>query len=252
MQGKGESDYNVNMSAGRTDYYAILGVEPDSSAAEIRAAYRQLAKQVHPDRNRDATDAVRRTQELNAAYETLRHPARRRAYDAADGNSPRTARPRASAPLRKGLFLSIEELLRGVTMQVRVDDPGAGPGDESYELVVPPETPPGSVLRIRRDHQFGGAWLLVRVKARPNARFKARGSDLRTDLMISVARARSGGQETIRDAEGRYQPIQIPAATRRGTEIRLRGRGLPKKRGGRGDLLVRIVCRPEVRFARRA
>src|SRR2546423_8270526 len=62
------------------DYYAILGLTPTASPAEIRRAYRERARRLHPDVNR-APDAAARFATLAEAYETLSDPARRRAYD---------------------------------------------------------------------------------------------------------------------------------------------------------------------------
>ncbi len=234
------------------DHYAALGLDRHCSADQIRTAYRYLAKQHHPDRNRDSAEAVERTQELNAAYETLSHPALRRAYDETCEGIARVASPRAQPPLQKSLPLFIEDFFRGITLQVKVDDPANPEGGEIYELLVPPETVPGTIFRIQRDEAFGGGLLRVKVKARSSARFQVRGFDLRTDLRISAARAKTGGRESIRGADGRGQMIEIPLAARRGSVIRLPGAGLPSKRGGRGDLLVRVVYRPEVRFIRRS
>ena len=62
------------------DLYALLGVQPDASEEEIKRAYRKLAREVHPDVSKDA-DAEARFKEINAAYETLKDPVRRRQYD---------------------------------------------------------------------------------------------------------------------------------------------------------------------------
>lgn len=78
-------------------YYQILHVAPNATQAEIAAAYRRLARQVHPDLN-PSPDAHRRMQELNEAYNTLRHPERRRRYDetlAATQHCSKTPRPAA-------------------------------------------------------------------------------------------------------------------------------------------------------------
>jgi len=62
-------------------YYACLGVQPSAPAAVIRAAYRALAQEYHPDRNK-VTDATRRFQELQRAYDVLSDPVKRASYDA--------------------------------------------------------------------------------------------------------------------------------------------------------------------------
>jgi curved DNA-binding protein CbpA len=61
--------------------YEVLGVGRDASAAEIRTAYRRLAKRNHPDLNRGGAAATRRFQEIGEAYATLSNPERRAAYD---------------------------------------------------------------------------------------------------------------------------------------------------------------------------
>ena len=94
--------------------------------------------------------------------------------------------------------------------------------------------------------------MTVRVKPLPHFRFKVRGSDLRCDLKIKNERATQGGVEMIAGISGGMLRVQIPRSVGRGEIIRIAGEGLPKPRGGRGDLLVRIVYRPEVRISRSA
>ena len=68
-------------SASPPDYYARLGVRPSASSEEIRTAYRQKARETHPDRNPDDPRAAERFQKVKAAYQVLRDPERRARYD---------------------------------------------------------------------------------------------------------------------------------------------------------------------------
>lgn len=95
--------YTVELMAS-VSYYQTLQVAPNASQAEISAAYRRLARQVHPDLN-PSPDAHRQMQAINEAYNTLRHPERRRRYDetvaaqrnAAGTNGARTSTTHAAA-----------------------------------------------------------------------------------------------------------------------------------------------------------
>lgn len=236
------------------DHYATLGLHRRCTDAQIRAAYRALAKQYHPDVNGGSYAAQARTQELNAAYEILSDPARRPEYDeeissAKKSNAPSPAK-KSGGNIAKEIYLGIQELLRGTKLEVRVDDPGNPDGVETYELIVPPETAPGARFKISRAENLGRSFVVVRVKARPDFRFKVRGSDLRCDLKISFQRAQQGGVESVRGVMGSFLRVTIPKKVSRGEIISLAGEGLPKPRGGRGDLLVRVTYQPEVRITR--
>lgn len=72
------------------DYYRILGVSREASDEEIKKAYRKLVFKHHPDRNPESTDAQARIREINAAYEIVGDPERRRTYDRLQwGDEPR-------------------------------------------------------------------------------------------------------------------------------------------------------------------
>lgn len=235
------------MPAPEPDHYATLGLDRDCSELHIRSAYRLLAKQYHPDVNGGSDAAKAMTQALNAAYEILSDPIRRKAYDSQhDALQPGSARfAGARRNVAQEMQLRIEEFLRGTVLQVQVIEPADGA--ESYELVIPPETAPGTRFRIPRRN---GGSVTVKVKVRPDLRFKVRGSDLRCDLQINFERARKGGSESVRGVSGNYLRVNIPALVKSGEVIRIAAEGLPRARGGRGDLLVRVTYRPEVRIKR--
>jgi curved DNA-binding protein len=192
---------------------------------------------------------------LNTAHATLSDPTRRAAYDQElDEDSPAaaTAPSGRQRDIAQDVMLRVEEFLRGTMLTVRVNDPANPHGAESYELEVPPETAPGTKFRIARAEPFAGGFVVVRLRALPSGRFRPRGSDLRTDLRISATRATSGGSEMVSGASGRMVHVTIPAGVARGVVLRVMGEGLPKPRGGRGDLLVRVTYRVEVKVSRGA
>ncbi len=223
------------MQRAEKNHYATLGLDRRCTLAQIRAAYRALAKQHHPDVNLQSPAAVARTQELNAAHEILSDPDLRAAYDR-ELDAPK----KSSAPARAA------KIQRNISQDVNLANPN---GAEIYELVIPPETAPGTRFKIPRDETFGG-FVQLRVKALPSFKFKVRGSDLRCDLKIKPELAVQGGGEMIRGISGTVLRVQIPRGVARGEVIRIANEGLPKMRGGRGDLLVRIIYHVEVRISR--
>ncbi len=231
------------------NHYAMLGLDRDCTETHIRSAYRLLAKQHHPDVNPGSSAAKARTQALNAAYEILSDSERRKAYDEQLDTRTKTSSraPGSRRSLTQEVPLRLEEFLHGMTLQVRVIDPGEPNANESYELIVPPETAPGTCFRLART---GGGFVTVKAKTRPDIRFKVRGSDLRCDLRISSQRATQGGLESVRGLTENFLRVPIPARLKSGEIIRLVGEGLPRTRGGRGDLLVRVMYRPEIRITR--
>jgi curved DNA-binding protein CbpA len=107
-------------SAENVDYYAILEVDRTASLQAIKASYRRLARQLHPDLNPDDEAAAENFKRLNEAYEVLSNPARRRQYDRYGRNwqNPDSSRSPVRPPsqddfeeLEFGRFSNFEDLL---------------------------------------------------------------------------------------------------------------------------------------------
>src|SRR3954462_10014410 len=235
-------------------HYHALGLERGCTQQQIRDAYRRLVKQHHPDANPGSGAADPEIKAINAAHEVLSNPARKRAYDReldAPSREAATGREsRLSKNISQEVRLKIEEFVRGTSITIEINDPANPEGPESYRLEVPSGTAPGSRLRIPRTGPFRGGFVDVRVKALPGFRFQVRGSDIRCELRIDSRRALQGGIETMEGPSGGFLRVQIPARVKRGEIIRVPNQGMPKPRGGRGDLLVRVTYRPEVRVTR--
>src|SRR5215212_2653036 len=106
------------------DYYAVLGVPKTASQAEIKKAFRKLARQHHPDAKPGDAAAERRFKDINEANEVLGDPEKRRQYDELGANWEAISRARASGAGSPGGFGGFEGFGRG---------PGGG-GNVRYEF----------------------------------------------------------------------------------------------------------------------
>jgi DnaJ-class molecular chaperone len=245
------------MASAKIDHYAILGLDRGCTDAQIRRAYRVLAKRYHPDVNHGSAEAAERCRELNSAHEVLIDPARRRAYDreleGTEVTPPARRVEKRERNVAQDAFVRMADFLRGTTLEVHVNDPAnprAAEAAEIYRLEIPPGTAPGTRFRLPRAEPFADGFVQIRVKPMPGGRLKVRGSDLRCDLRITARRAREGGMESVTGVTGLPVRVPIPRGVERGEVVRVPGEGLPKPRGGRGDLLVRVMYRVEVRVSR--
>ena len=242
------------MDSDKPDHYATLGLDRRCTGEQIRAAYRLLSKRHHPDVNDGSPEAAARFRDINAAHEILGDPARRGAHDRDLDAANAPAAPARGGKIERNISqdarLRIEDLFHGASFDVRVNDPANPNGTETHRLTIPPETASGARFRLPRAEPFVGGFIVVRVRAMPGFRFKPRGCDLRADLRINAQRAAKGGTEMITGATGTPLRVQIPPGVSRGEILRVCGEGMPKPRGGRGDLLLRITYRPEVRISR--
>jgi curved DNA-binding protein len=199
------------------DYYDILGVKPDASEAEIKAAYRKLARQYHPDKNKEA-GAEERFKAINEANEALRDPEKRRAYD----------------QLRAGGYRGGEQFRPppgwGQGGGFDFGDAGSGDFSDFFESL------------------FGRAGGGPRGQPRPR-----RGRDVQAQVQIDLQTAFDGGRTrlALQDSGGqeRVLEVKIPAGILPGQVIRLGGQGQPGAAGGpNGDLMLEVTIRDDPRF----
>jgi curved DNA-binding protein len=150
------------------------------------------------------------------------------------------------------LSVTLEELLRGGRRRLQL------PGGRTLEVEIPRGVRDGTVLRLAGQGERGtdGAPpgdLFLHVRLTPHARFRVIGNDLETDLSLWPWQAVLGAEVRVETLDGPVT-LTIPPGTQNGRRLRLRGRGLPRGDGQRGDLhaVVRILIPERPSAAERA
>jgi curved DNA-binding protein len=138
------------------------------------------------------------------------------------------------------ILVALDEALHGSvrTVNVRRGDPDSAPR-ASFQVRIPPGVREGQLIRVAGKGQPGPAGnpgdLLLRVRFAPHPDFTARDRDLWTELSIAPWEAVLGATVTLRSLDGPIA-LRVPPGSRRGQQLRARGRGLPGGDGTRGDL----------------
>jgi molecular chaperone DnaJ len=344
------------------DYYKVLGVAKDASAAEIKKAYRKLAREYHPDANKNNPAAEARFKDISEAYGVLSDEKRRKEYDEARAlfgsvggpggfrfpggagqrpggagggftfdlgdllgqtgagaglgdilgglfNRPRTTAQaaRRGADVESEVTLDFVESIDGVTVPLRmtsdapcaacrgtgakagtvprvcpdcsgtghsstnlggfslsepcrtcrgrglvVDDPcdichgsGRAPSTSTMNVRIPSGVRDGQRIRLKAKGapgEFGGPAgdLYVTVHVRPHTVFGRRGDNLTVTVPVTFPEAVLGAEIKVPTLGGAPVTLKVPAGTANGRTFRVRGRGVTRKDGTRGDLLVTV------------
>jgi DnaJ-class molecular chaperone len=220
------------------DLYQRLGVQRGASDAEIKKAYRSLAKQLHPDRNKDNPNAAKRFGEITHAYDLLSDKDKRAKYDR--GEIDEDGNPKM--PFGSGFG--------GYSSGAAGPQPGAG-GFESFNF----GGADAADLSDLFEGLFGGAAGRGRAGGGPFGNFRQRarapqkGADVAYRLKISFEDAVALKPQRITLADGKTIDLKLPQGLEDGTKIRLAGKGQDGP-GGRGDATVTIEVSAH-RFFRR-
>lgn len=197
------------------DYYAVLGVEPGAGDAEIKQAFRRLARKYHPDVSKEK-GAEDRFKGINEAYEVLRDKEKRAHYDAMRAGGYRPGADVRPPPGFGGFDPSGGFGSAG----------GAGAFSDFFEAFF------GAKARQRAAGQ-------PRPPGRTGA---APRTDQRVALAVPLETAFAGGTQLV-DVDGRTFEVKVPAGIRAGQVIRLSGKG-----PGGGDLLLEVDYAPHPQF----
>ncbi len=335
------------------DYYAALGVPKDASAADIKKAYRKLARAHHPDTNAGDAKSEEKFKEISEAYDVLSDATKRKEYDEArtlfagggfrmpppgagghtatfdlgdlfggaggggglgdilgglfGGGRARTAAPRRGADVEAEVTLSFRDATSGVTVPLTISGPhtcptcrgsGAKPGtatrvcprcsgtgmastnqggfafaepcrdcrgrgllvddpcvtcNGSGEAItsrtlrarIPAGVADGQKIRLKGKGEAGerggpAGDLLVTVHVGKHELFGRKGDNLTLTVPVTFPEAALGTTVKVPTLEGATVSVKIPAGTASGRVLRVRGKGVARRDGTRGDLLVTV------------
>jgi DnaJ-class molecular chaperone len=227
------------------DPYDVLGVSKGASAAEIKNAFRKLAKKLHPDANKHDPRAASRFAEVNAAYELLGDEAKRKAFDRGEIDSEGKPRFRgfegfsAGGPGGFGREGAFETFSWG-------SPPGGGRGFSGFEDLLK-EAFRGSRGNARS--RAGGFFGFDQEDFAGSPRGQ-NGGDVSAAVTISLPEAAHGAKKRVTLPTGKEVEVKIPPGLAEGQQIRLKGQGTSGFGGRAGDLLITVSVAPHPLFKR--
>ena len=253
--------------------YEILGVNKDASEADIKAAYRKLAKKYHPDLNPGNKEADAKFKELNAANDLLSDNVKRTAFDRGEidmegqpryqQQQQRTYRDFAEGPQGSryhfgGGDFDLSDLFGGLggrasrpssdiyyTIEVDFMEAVRGakkrvtmPDGKTLDITIPEGIEEGQQLRLKG--QVGDIY--VEVHVRPHPYFTRKDNDLTIEVPITLQESVLGGKIKVPTAHGPVE-MTVPKAARPDTMLRLKGKGI---KGGDQYVKLKLAMPPEI------
>ena len=208
------------------DLYQRLGIKRGASEAEVKKAYRSLAKQLHPDRNQDNPKAAERFNQITHAYDILSDKDKRARYDR--GEIDEEGNPKFGGFGGGG---------GGFGGGGRSSPGGGQPGFEGFDQAATADL----------SDLFEGLFSSARGGRRSRAPQK--GADVQYRLKVPFIDAATLKAQRVTLAAGKTIDVKLPAGVEEGSKIRLAGQGQPGP-AGKGDAIIGIEIAPHPHFTR--
>lgn len=205
------------------DFYQVLGVDKSVSQADLKKAYRKLARQFHPDSNPGDAKAEARFKEISEAYSVLSDEEQRREYDQIRAMGSGARFTAGGAGGQGGGFEDVFGNLFGQGARTRTSTRGGG----GFEDIL--------------GGMFGGGGF-----GQPSGGFRGyggptQGRDVTATTSIDFVTATKGDTVTLSGGNGKPITVRIPAGVTDGQKLKLRGKGEPSPDGGEaGDLVLTV------------
>jgi len=262
------------------DHYSTLGVNKDASAQEIKSAYRNLAKEHHPD----AGGNQEKFQQISNAYETLSNPDKRAEYNVYGDNPQPRGQPRYSSHhvhinpedmfanffaggrnpfggrhghpgqyqqqnrnIRIAMEISLEDTLDTCEKTLKITTPAGM--EQNVEVKLPKGAQTGMIMRYpglgdNTFEELPRGELMVEIHVREHPQFKRAGPNLGFDIEINSIEAILGSSTEITTLSGKTIKVTIPAGTQYGTQMRIAGHGTFHTQSAiQGDLFVTVLIK---------
>lgn len=248
------------------DYYGILGVDKSADGEEIKKRYRKLARELHPDKTKGDKTLEERFKAVSEAYDILSDDKKRAEYDQArtlfqQGGIPNGGfqgnfsaggfgdlgdifgnlfggqrGPRRGADMQAAATISFRESINGT--QLTFNSP-SGP----VTTKIPAGVQDGAKIRVRgkgAPGEAGAGDLYITINVAPHSVFARRDDNLLITLPVTFPEAALGADVAVPTLAGDEVTLRLPAGTANGKTLRIKGRGITRKDGSAGDLLVTI------------
>jgi molecular chaperone DnaJ len=257
------------------DYYAILGVDKKADAATIKKKYRQLARELHPDKTKGDKKLEDRFKEVSEAYDILSDDKKRSEYDQAremfksgafrqgpnqfsgdfsdlfNGGGDIFASifggrraPRKGADTQTTITISFRDSIFGKEVDIK----------PNLTMRIPAGISDGGKVRVKGRGEPGEAGpgdLYVLVNVVPHPVFTRKGENIHLTVPVTFTEAALGADIPVPTIEGEEVKVRIAPGTQNGKVFRVKGRGV-KKGVNAGDLMVAIEVQVPQRVDGRA